>query len=479
MTPLLALAPLLLVLALLASGRASALAAGLAGLAATLLVALPRSADPLTLLQRELPAGLWLAWIVIAIVVSGVLFHRAIQARGVTPASASAPAVVPVDARALWPVCFLLAPFAESVTGFGVGYIIALAALQRLGVAGLPALLLGLYSQSLVPWGALAVGTTVGAAFAGLPVAELGLRSAALQAPIHALYLLFYWRLAAAGGIAVSARQKLDDGLWTVALLAGVAAANRWGDAEIGAAAPTALLLALRFWRDRRPDLALVRATLASHAPYVLLTLVLCALRLVPPLRDLVKPLGALKPFADLPAFAPFHAPGFWLLTIGLATAVTARQPLARLLRETAAGAWRAVAVTLAFVLMAQLYVGAGLAQSLADAAVAAVGRAAALGVPAFAAMGGFLTGSGASSNAMLIPMEMAIARASGLDAGWIAAVQNAVTANLTMLSPIRVSMGAAILALAGAERAIYRRAWPLALPPLLVGLGMVALLLA
>ena len=28
--------------------------------------------------------------------------------------------------RRLWSVCFLLAPFAESVTGFGVGYIIAL-----------------------------------------------------------------------------------------------------------------------------------------------------------------------------------------------------------------------------------------------------------------------------------------------------------------------------------------------------------------
>ena len=32
----------------------------------------------------------------------------------------------------------------------GVGYIIALAALRRLGIGGLPALLLGLYSQSLV-----------------------------------------------------------------------------------------------------------------------------------------------------------------------------------------------------------------------------------------------------------------------------------------------------------------------------------------
>jgi lactate permease len=38
--------------------------------------------------------------------------------------------------------------------------------------------------------------------------------------------------------------------------------------------------------------------------------------------------------------------------------------------------------------------------------------------------------------------------------------------------------MGAAILALATPDSALYRRAWPLALPPLLIGLVAVLLLL-
>ena len=38
-----------------------------------------------------------------------------------------APVLTPPTPRRLWSVCFLLAPFAEAVTGFGVGYIIALA----------------------------------------------------------------------------------------------------------------------------------------------------------------------------------------------------------------------------------------------------------------------------------------------------------------------------------------------------------------
>ena len=47
------------------------------------------------------------------------------------------------------------------------------------------------------------------------------------------------------------------------------------------------------------------------------------------------------------------------------------------------------------------------------------------------------------------MPMVTALARAIAVDPAWIAAVQNSVCTNLTMLSPIRVSMGAAILALA------------------------------
>ena len=186
-----------------------------------------------------------------------------------------------------------------------------------------------------------------------------------------------------------------------------------------------------------------------------------------------------MKPFDNQPAFAPLYAPGFWLLSIGVAVVVLARAPLSRVAADAARGAWRASAVTLAFVLMAEFYVGSGMATAIAEALHAAAGRGAALGVPLFAAVGGFLTGSGAAANAMVMPMETALARTLQLDPAWIAAVQNSVTANLTMLSPIRVSMGAAILALSTSDAVLYRRAWPLALPPLLVGFAAIVVLLA
>lgn len=486
MTTLLSLLPLLLVLGLLASGRASALVAGLAGLAATLAASatLVLQADGpaavALLFRREVPAGLWLSWHVIAIVVTGVFFHRATVARsGARGSGGGTGDALEATPRRLFSVCFLLAPFAESVTGFGVGYIIALAALRRLGIGGMPALLLGLYSQSLVPWGALAIGTTVGATLAGLTPGELGLSSAVLQVPIHFLYLGLYWRFAREAGVAVPTLQKIDDAIWTALLLALIWTANRFSDVEIAAAAPTAFLLAVRFWRDERPDLARTKATLRAAAPYVALTLVLCATRLVTPLRDLLKPLWAMRPFDNQPAFAPLYAPGFWLLSIGIVVVLVARAPLAKVATEAARGAWRACAVTLAFVVMAEFYVGSGMATSIAEALRSVAGRGAALGVPLFAAVGGFLTGSGAAANAMLMPMETALARAVAVDPAWIAAVQNSITANLTMLSPIRVSMGAAILALSTSDALLYRRAWPLALPPLLTGVAMIVVVLA
>jgi lactate permease len=480
MTTTLALLPLLLVLGLLASGRASALVAGLAGLSATLaasavIVTQQQGGDALAgLFLRETSAGLWLSWHVIAIIAAGMFFHRCQQARGAHVNGGTLDA----NPRRLWSVCFLLAPFAESVTGFGVGYIIALAALRRLGLGGMSALLLGLYSQSLVPWGALATGTTVGATLAGLTPNQLGLSSALLQIPIHVLYLALYWRFAREAGFATSLAQKLDDALWTALLLALIWLFNFYSDVEIAGAAPTALLLAVRFWRDERPDAARLKSALHANAPYVALTLALCATRLVPPLRDFLKPLWAMRPFDNQPAFAPLYAPGFWLVSIGVVVVFLARASIGRVLVETGRGAWRSCAVTLLFVVMAEFYVGSGMATSIAEALRAVAGRGAAASVPLFAAVGGFLTGGGSAANAMLMPMVTALARTIAIDPAWIAAIQNSVCTNLTMLSPIRVSMGAAILSLATSDAVLYRRAWPLALPPLLTGLAAVLILL-
>jgi lactate permease len=485
MSVVLAVAPLLLVVALLARGRVGALVAGTAGLVATVavvLVGLPRDGEALLFMLRQAGIGAWLAWQVVAIVIGGIFFYRCVRARELAgkpmlpePQQAATSTVLH---RRLYFVCFLLGPFAEAVTGFGVGYIIALAMIARLGVRGAPALVLGLYSQCLVPWGALAIGTTLGAQIVGMPPTVLGERCALLQMPIHAAYLVLFWHLLRAAGVRPSLVQGMEDIAWTAATVVAVWLAHDIVDVEIAGAAPLGVLVALRWMRDERPDRATRRSAVRTALPYAGLTLALVLTRTVPPLQATLRSLGAWQPFADQAPFAPFYAPGFWLLLAGTITLAAARLPPAPVVRQTAAAAWRPSVVTLVFVVMAAFYVGAGLAASIAMALHDAVGAAATLGSPLFAAVGGFLTGSGAASNAMLMPMQAALAAQAQLDTSWMAAVQNSVTANLTMLSPIRVSMGAAILAVAGGDGAVYRAAWPLALPPAVSGIGAAALLL-
>jgi lactate permease len=127
---------------------------------------------------------------------------------------------------------------------------------------------------------------------------------------------------------------------------------------------------------------------------------------------------------------------------------------------------------------MAEFYVRSDMTQAIAKAFSATAGSGAILGVPLFAGIAGFLTGGVSAANAMLMPTLTALAHAAAIDHAWISAIQNSVCANVTMLSPVRVSMGAAILSLAGSDAALYRRAWPLALPPVLIGLAAVVALL-
>lgn len=108
---LVSLLPLLLVLGLLASGRASALVTGLAGLAATAAAAValvlpergPAALAPL--FARETAAGTWLAWHVIAIIASGMFFHRCLQARAAALRRRTDDAGAHATPRRLWAVC--------------------------------------------------------------------------------------------------------------------------------------------------------------------------------------------------------------------------------------------------------------------------------------------------------------------------------------------------------------------------------------
>ena len=61
-----------------------------------------------------------------------------------------------------------VAPFFESVTGFGVAVVISAPLLLAAGFTPLRAAVLASWGQCAVPWGALGVGTVIGAHLAGM-----------------------------------------------------------------------------------------------------------------------------------------------------------------------------------------------------------------------------------------------------------------------------------------------------------------------
>lgn len=481
MRELLFVAPLAAVVVLLASGRAGGVVAGFVALALAVpaaYVALDGRLALVPFLADATLRGGWLAWQAIAVMLAGMFFHRATSR---DPHDAAAGRAGADGYRTLFRSCCLVGVFLESLTGFGVGYLMAFAATRRLGIAGVPGLILPLFSQMLVAWGALAVGTGIGANLAGIPVRTLSLWSLVVAACVVLGYLALFWRLAARGGVAPSRGDRLLDVVSMLALLGFIAFFSHLDRVEIAGLAASGAVVALDALLGlRRDGVVALRARVAAAWPIVLVTVLLLATRLVPELRDAVRAAGLAQPYADGPSFGWFYNPSVYLV-LGALVAIAARGELDRLpaiVGQTARAAWRPVAVTLIYVVLSMWLVRAGIAAALAGAAVAALGVGALFASPLVGALGGFLTGSNTGSNALAMPIQAGMAAQSALPSGLLPGVQNVVGSNFTMLAPQRIAMARALGENRIDERTIYRAVAPLGAVSFAVGVIVIGVAL-
>ncbi len=458
--------PIVLVIVLLASGRFDTVRAGLAGMLLAVVVVLTAAPHRLAAAAafESVVRGAWLGWLAVAVMLGGLFFHRVVE--GLADSAEAAPdafaAAERARRRAIFAACFLIGPFVESATGFGVGYVAALAILVRVGVAPARALALGLFSQMLVPWGGLAVGTDIGAHLAGVPVTSLGLHSALLTLPLLAVWLAAFWWLAGPA----AARERAEEAAWTAALGAALVAVNAVADPDVAVVASLGPLIALRFLILDRPSYRKLAAVLLTAVPYAALTIVLVCVHVVGPLRRVATGALALRPpVAGSATWYLLLHPFVWLLAvaIGAALARGRGELISRSFRYTLARGWSAAVATFAFLIMAQLVADGGIATALAAGFAHAVGPAAAIvASPLFPTLAGLLTSSNTASNGLLMPTQGALGATAGVSVAWLAAIQNTTGSALTMLSPVRVGLGCALLQRADLMRATYRLAWPL-----------------
>jgi lactate permease len=464
--------PLLAVALCMASGRVNSMIAGLCGALSAAIVALcaaPVILTPAQLLEA-MAKGLWVAWLVIAVILAGLFFREIVSADTPKPPDEKPAGAMQVRRRVFF-ACFLVGPFAEAATGFGVGQVTTVAMLQANALPNLHIVLLGLFSQVLVSWGAMANGTVVGAAFAGLPARDLGIHSAMLSAALLSGWLVLFWRMAKAAGLANSLRNSLTEvAILAIAVVLLIAANAQFGP-EIAGMAALAPLIVFQFWSNERPDAARWRTMLGIGLPYGILIGGLAASRGIPTLNEWLRSAAAIRPFASLPSWFPLLHPGSWLLATGLATALlTGRgNELPGALRM----AWsrgRNASVTIAiYLVVAQIMSDAGMAAALTAGAAAALGAGAIVAAPWLAGAFGFLTGSSNASNGLLMASQVNLAASTGVAAIWIAALQNSAAAALTMLSPARVAMGCALVKEKALETEVYRRGWWLGAVPLVI----------
>lgn len=473
---LLYIAPIILVIGLVATGRVPLVRASLAGLVATVpaaIVALQGQRGLADFFVTESLKGAWLAWHAIAVTLAGLTVHHVIQAASTARQTATAEDAPVSPHRRAYFLSFVASGLIECAIGFGVGFALAIHGLRRLGVAPLPAIAVGLLSQMLVPWGGLGIGTTIGAALGHLPLQEFGLYSASLMPAFVVLLLGWFWWWSHKLKLGLSLSNMALDLCWTVAMFGLLWLGNRLASVDTAGLIATAPLVALGWLLDRRQPALMT--TLRVALPYLMLIGVLLSTRLITPLSRALQDIAVLQPFDDLPAFPWAYQAGVMLLLTAIAYGALTLKPaqIGGIAKQTWAAGRIAVATTLIFLVMARLMAASGIPAELALAWQSLAGEQALLATPVFAAVAGGLTGSNTASNSLMLPLQAALAGSAGASVLWVSALQNVTGSLFTTFFPGKVAMACAFAGIAGAERHVYRLV--VLLMPLLL---MVAVLL-
>ncbi len=482
---LLWLLPTLAVVLAIVSGRLNTTHAALLGL----LVALPVAAltGPVAFgasqMMSALARGSWIGATIAPYILGGLLFwqvavHGA-QARtsrmsredDALPAEAGLS--VPARRRLLFFACFLVGPFAESATGFGVGMLGTVALIRKLGLAPRHLMVLALMSQTLTPWGGMGSGTLLASAYARMSPAELGVYSMVPVTLLMLVWLPLFWRTARLAGMAAPLSECLREVGWIATALALLAFATAYLGPETALLAAFGPLIVLRYLNDNRPDARQFLDTARKVLPYMALIAGLVVTRLVPDVRERLSSLGKLAPYADLPAWLPLFHAGSWLIAGGVLTALLHRR--GHLLGQEARSAWRtgkhAVLTVFLFAMMAEVLSAAGIAHAFAQGMFTTLHAGAVLLTPFISGGFGILANGGNAPNSLFMPAQLSLAIQAGLSIPAVMALQHVSGTSMSLFSPVRMTIAAGLAGAHGQERHVYAQVWPF------VVLGLVLLL--
>ena len=350
-------------------------------------------------------------------------------------------------------------PLVESVSGFGIAVIVIAPILIALGFPRFKAAVLALVSLTAVPWGALSTGSVIGANLTGISIHSLGAGTALLSIPVF-----FYFTLITvfiAGGWKELRKKWFEMIAVAIVLSWAIWFFSKYISVELAGvfaslAALAVEMLFVRFAETRqkhaaRPAAAQAEAKnslLKALSPYLLLTALLFFSRLVPFASDWLQSNAVVRIEKYAFEWPLLYSPGFFLLLtclFAIALFKLNRSLIQKSIVETMKQ-WIPVNVSMfGFVAMAQVMSYSGMTHLLAEAGAEKLGGAFVLLSPIIGAIGGFLTGSNTGSNAMFIKLQVQTANLLNLPPELVANSQNASAGHVTMASPSRVLLSAAV----------------------------------
>lgn len=342
-------------------------------------------------------------------------------------------------------------PFAESLTGFGIGITIGIPLLAHSGLPARKVALIGLLGLCAVPWGSMGPGTLIAATMSGLTFDALGVASAAVSViPMVVVGVAAAWLASAPGQRGAAVLQGALSGLL---LAAAIGVSNVLAGTSAAGALGALLMTVLWLWLGRRGAAASAAQAVAPLGPLGWRALAAYGLLLL----GVLVAGAVVRALQGAGAWHLLASPAVWLFVAAawFARGLPAGSSLQRVWQS-----WRQVApVTGLFIVLGVVMAVSGMAAQLAHA-LAQGGSAYVFAAPFVGALGGFVTGSNTGANAMFAATQAEIAQALGVAVLPFMAVHNVSAALLLMASPGKVEMACQLVPGEVAGTAQAERAW-------------------
>lgn len=462
--------PTLVVALAIAFLKWNATRAALLGLALTVPIAFFTGPIPFSLdkLAESLLRGSWIGGTIAPYILGGLLFWRVASSKhALDDADAPAAELDPhARRRRLFFACFLVGPFAESATGFGVGMVGTVMMLRHLGLAPRHLMVFALLSQTFIPWGAMSSGTLLGATYLRVSPTDLALYSSVPVATLMLLWLTLFWATLRQANENISLAECGWELIWVAASLASLVACTYLLGPETALLAAFSPLIIVRYLVDERPNGQALRQRAIACLPYGLIIGWLAATRLIAGLREWLSTLVFFRPFPDLPMLLPLMHSGLWFLVAALLTAAFRKRT--HTLKGEIVASWstgkQAVWTVFLFAMMAEMLNKSGIAQGLAHGLFAALGPDAMVLTPALAGALGIIANTGNAGNSLLLPPLSTLAAQAGINLLATGAVVHVSGLALGFFSPVRMSIAAKLSHGAAQERSVYLFLLPFAL---------------